>query len=115
VPVYEVTMRGVLLVADSPAALTGALASVLRARPAARGVGPYRELGEVTSGQCQSIFLEMVEPSRAPASVGLLAPLRSETQRIDRDSAPPSRTRACGLRVRVSGDEDSMTRRARAR
>ena len=95
-PVFEVTVRGLLLVADSPAALTGALASVLRARPAARGVGPYRSLaplGEVTSGECQSIFLEMVEPSRAPASVGLVAPLRSETQRIDRDSAPPSRAR----------------------
>ena len=66
-PVFEVTMRGVLLVADSPAALTGALASVLRARPRARGVGPYRELGEVTSGQCEvPVYeLEMVESSRA--------------------------------------------------
>ena len=69
-PVFEVTMRGVLLVADSPAALTGALASVLRARPAARGVGPYRSLaplGEVTSGQCEvPVYeLEMVESSRA--------------------------------------------------
>ena len=73
-PVYEVTMRGVLLVADSPAALTGALASVLRARPAARGVGPYRSLpplGEVTSSPCEvPVYeLETVEPSRARASV----------------------------------------------
>ena len=63
-------MRGVLLVADSPAALTGALASVLRARPAARGVGPYRSLpplGEVTSSPCEvPVYeLETVEPSRA--------------------------------------------------
>ena len=64
VPVFEVTMRGLLLVADSPAALTGALASVLRARPAARGVDPYRTLGEVTSGRAEALVygLEMVEP-----------------------------------------------------
>ena len=68
-PVYEVTVRGLLLVADSPAALTGALASVLRARPAARGVGPYRSLhplGEVTSGRGEALVcvLEPVEPTR---------------------------------------------------
>ena len=97
-PVYELEVRGLLLIADRPEAFTGALASALRARPRARGVGPYRllaPLGEVTSGQCQSIFLEMVEPSRAPASVGLVAPLRSETQRID-GGFPWSRVRACG-------------------
>ena len=57
-------MRGVLLIADRPEAFAGALASVLRARPAARGVGPYRTLGEVTSGQCEALVygLEMVEP-----------------------------------------------------
>ena len=60
-------MRGVLLVADSPAAFAGALASVLRARPAARGVGPYRspgQLAEVTSGRADvPVYeLEMVEP-----------------------------------------------------
>ena len=68
-PVYEVTVRGVLLVADRPEAFAGALASVLRARPRARGVGPYRELGqlgEVTSGRGEvPVYeLEMVEPPR---------------------------------------------------
>ena len=68
-PVFEVTMRGLLLVADSPAALTGALASVLRARPAARAGAPYRQLvplAEVTSGQCGALVcvLEPVEPAR---------------------------------------------------
>ena len=67
--VYELEVRGVLVIADSPAALTGALASVLRARPAARGVGPYRELaqlGEVTSGRGGALVcvLEPVEPTR---------------------------------------------------
>ena len=53
-----------LLVADSPEAFAGALASVLRARPRARGVGPYRELAEVTSGRAEALVygLEMVEP-----------------------------------------------------
>jgi putative exporter of polyketide antibiotics len=69
VPVFEVTMRGLLLVADSPAALAAALASALRARPAARGVGPYRspgQLGEVTSGRGGALVcvLEPVEPAR---------------------------------------------------
>ena len=68
-PVYEVTVRGVLLVADRPEAFAGALASVLRARPRARGVGPYRELGqlgEVTSGRGGALVcvLEPVEPAR---------------------------------------------------
>ncbi len=65
--VYELEVRGVLLIADSPAALAGALASALRARPAARGVGPYRTLGEVTSGRAEvPVYeLEMVESSRA--------------------------------------------------
>ena len=66
-PVFEVTVRDVLLIADSPAAFAGALASALRARPAARGVGPYRSLpplGEVTSGRAEALVygLEMVEP-----------------------------------------------------
>ena len=54
--VYELEVRGVLLIADRPEAFAGALASVLRARPAARGGGPYRSLaplGEVTSGRCR--------------------------------------------------------------
>ncbi len=68
-PVYELEVRGVLLVADSPEAFAGALASVLRARPRARGVGPYRELaqlGEVTSGRGEvpAYELERVEPPR---------------------------------------------------
>lgn len=62
--VYELEVRGVLLIADRPEAFAGALASVLRARPAARGVGPYRELGEVTSSPCEvPVYeLEPVEP-----------------------------------------------------
>ena len=68
-PVYELEVRGVLLIADSPEAFAGALASVLRARPRARGVGPYRELaqlGEVTSGRGEVpvCVLEPVEPAR---------------------------------------------------
>ena len=67
--VYELELRGLLLVADSPAALTGALASTLRARPAARAGAPYRQLvplGEVTSGRCEvPVYeLEPVEPTR---------------------------------------------------
>lgn len=89
--VYELEVRGVLLIADSPAALAGALASALRARPAARGVGPYRELaqlGEVTSGRAEALVygLEMVESSRACR--------RRIAPRVDhspRESAPPSR------------------------
>ena len=59
-------MRGLLLVADSPAALTGALASALRARPRARRGDPYRELAEVTSGRGGALVcvLEPVEPTR---------------------------------------------------
>lgn len=68
--VYELEVRGVLLIADSPEAFAVALASVLRARPRARRGAPYRELaplGEVTSGQCEvPVYeLEMVESSRA--------------------------------------------------
>ena len=88
VPVFEVTVRGLLLVADSPAALTGALASALRARPAARAGAPYRTLGEVTSGRAEALVygLEMVESSRACR--------RRIAPRVDhspRESAPPSR------------------------
>ena len=66
---YELELRGLLLVADSPAALTGALASALRARPRARRGDPYRELaqlGEVTSGRGEvpAYELERVEPPR---------------------------------------------------
>ena len=68
--VFEVTVRGGLLVADSPEACAGALASVLRARPAARDVGPYRKLaplGGVASGRYEvPVYeFEMVEPTRA--------------------------------------------------
>lgn len=49
-------------------------------------------------------------PALARASVGLLAPLRSETQRADGGFRGLARARACGLRVRVSGDEDPMSR-----
>ena len=68
--VYELEVRGVLVIADRPEAFAAALASALRARPRARGVGPYRllaPLGEVTSGQCEvPVYeLEMVESSRA--------------------------------------------------
>lgn len=65
--VYELEVRGLLLIADRPEAFAGALASALRARPRARRGDPYRELGEVTSGRCEvPVYeLEMVEPSRA--------------------------------------------------
>jgi len=62
--VYELEVRGSLIIADRPEAFAAALASVLRARPRARRGAPYRTLGEVTSGRADvpaSLF-EMVEP-----------------------------------------------------
>ena len=85
--VYELEVRGVLLVADRPEAFAAALASALRARPAARGVGPYRELGEVTSSPCEvPVYeLETVEPpgrararERRNTRVGVCAALGDE-------------------------------------
>ena len=65
-PVYELEVRGLLLIADRSEAFAGALASVLRARPRARRGAPYRELGEVTSGEdgAPVYELEPVEPTR---------------------------------------------------